>query len=68
MVKRATLLVALALASVSCTVVAPYRRERLAHPTMAPDHGASPARDHVHAVHEGAVGGGVEVTSGCGCN
>ena len=68
MVKRVLVLGVIAFATASCAVVAPYRRGRLAHPTMAPDHGASPARDHVHAVHEGAVGGGMEVSSGCGCN
>lgn len=66
MVRR--LLVVASLAMLSCTSVPAYRRGRLAHPTMAPDHGASPARDHVAAVHEGAAGGGMEASSGCGCN
>lgn len=65
---RVWIVLALGLACASCSRVAPYRRGRLAHPTMSPDHAASPARDHVHAVHEGAIGGGVEVSSGCGCN
>jgi hypothetical protein len=27
-----------------------------------------PAFGHVHAVHEGATGGGSVASSGCGCN
>jgi hypothetical protein len=50
-----------------CTHVAPYQRGRLAHPTMASDE-SSAAMAHVHAVHEGAVGGGFGAESGCGCN
>jgi hypothetical protein len=52
-----------------CTHVAPYQRGRLAHPTMATTMDeTSPAQTHVHAVHEGAVGGGFGAESGCGCN
>jgi hypothetical protein len=64
-VRRAVVLL---LVLAGCARVAPYRRGPLAHPTMTPEHGASPARDHVEAVHEGAAGGTTEVTSGCGCN
>ena len=51
-----------------CTHVAPYQRGRLAHPTMASTEDTGPAQAHVHAVHEGAVGGGFGAESGCGCN
>lgn len=51
-----------------CTHVAPYQRGRLAHPTMTATDESSPASAHVHAVHEGAVGGGFGAESGCGCN
>jgi hypothetical protein len=51
-----------------CTHVAPYERARLAHPTMANAAAEGPAAGHVHAVHEGAVGGGSVAESGCGCN
>ncbi len=51
-----------------CTHVAPYQRGHLAHPTMAATPEDEPAADHVHAIHEGATGGGALVGSGCGCN
>lgn len=51
-----------------CSHVAPYQRGHLAHPTMAPTPEDEPAADHVHAIHEGAAGGGALVGSGCGCN
>jgi hypothetical protein len=50
-----------------CTHVAPYDRGRLAHPTMTGDL-ETVASAHVHAVHEGAAGGGSVAESGCGCN
>ena len=56
----------LALAS-ACTHVAPYERGKLAHPTMTGEYDG-PASGHVHAVHEGATGGGALGESGCGCN
>jgi Domain of unknown function (DUF4266) len=52
----------------SCATVPVYERSRLAHPTMAPDDGSTLSRDHVYVVHEGAVGGSLQTTSGCGCN
>ena len=53
----------------ACTHVASYERGKLAHPTMADDSlFASPAADHVYAVHEGATGGGTVGSAGCGCN
>jgi hypothetical protein len=63
-----TTMIALSLmATAGCTHVAPYERGALAHPTMAASlEGA--AAGHVHAVHEGAVGGGSVAESGCGCN
>jgi hypothetical protein len=59
----------LCLASVlaGCTHVAPYERGRLAHPTMTQSM-ESAAAEHVHAVQEGAAGGGAVGASGCGCN
>jgi hypothetical protein len=72
MVTRAVLscavLAALALISTSCTTVLVSQRSRLAHPTMAPGDGDTLARDHVYATHEGATGGNLQITSGCGCN
>ncbi len=56
----------LALAS-ACTHVAPYDRGKLAHPSMNEELDG-PASGHVHAVHEGATGGGALGESGCGCN
>jgi hypothetical protein len=55
-------------ASMGCTHVAAYDRAQLAHPTMTTADLDGPAAGHVHAVHEGAVGGGSVAESGCGCN
>jgi len=60
--------VLLALGQTSCVQVHAYERGRLAHHTMVPDDGASPSLDHVYAVHEGASGGDLQATAGCGCN
>jgi len=51
-----------------CQRVAPYQRGRLAHPTMSEDYTSCRGREHVHAVHEGALGGSANPASGCGCN
>ena len=51
-----------------CGHVAPYQRERLAHPTMQLGEMSNAAEAHVNAVHEGATGGAVGASSGCGCN
>jgi hypothetical protein len=65
---RVVLVLALAaLATSACTHVAPYDRGRLAHPTMTQAVGSA-AADHLHAVQEGAAGGGSVAESGCGCN
>ena len=56
-----------ALLSSACTHVAPYDRGRLAHPTMTQSV-ESAAAAHLHAVQEGAAGGGAVAESGCGCN
>jgi hypothetical protein len=53
--------------SAACTHVAPYDRGRLAQPSMVTEL-ESVASAHVHAVHEGAAGGGSVAESGCGCN
>jgi hypothetical protein len=56
-----------ALLTSACAHVAAYDRGALANPTMTASlEGA--AAGHVHAVHEGAVGGGSVAESGCGCN
>src|SRR4051812_48691946 len=49
----------LVVVSTGCARVAPYQRERLAHPTMQLTDPARPAEAHVNAVHEGATGGTV---------
>ncbi|HEY8078884.1 MAG TPA: DUF4266 domain-containing protein [Labilithrix sp.] len=51
----------------ACTHVAPYERGKLAHPTMTQSVDRA-AAEHVHAVQEGAAGGGSVAESGCGCN
>jgi hypothetical protein len=67
---RASLIVLslVGLLSSACTHVAPYERGALAHPTMVAGDLDGPAAGHVHAVHEGATGGGSVAESGCGCN
>jgi hypothetical protein len=64
----ALLALALALACLSCRHVRPWERTRLAHPSMSTAGAPGPAEEHVYSVHEGAVGGGASVESGCGCN
>ncbi len=61
------LLAMAALPQVACVHVQPWERGKLAHHTMVDDL-AGPAEEHVHAVHEGAVGGGTGAGGGCGCN
>lgn len=51
-----------------CRHVAPYERQKLAHPTMNTASPAGAAEQHVYAVQEGAIGGGAAAESGCGCN
>jgi hypothetical protein len=70
MARRSAVLPVLALVALmtaSCTHVAPYARGRLAHPTMTQEL-ESVAAGHLHAVQEGAAGGGSVAESGCGCN
>jgi hypothetical protein len=64
---RRSVLAGIALAVTGCTHVAPYDRGRLAHPTMTQSVGSA-AAEHLHAVQEGAAGGGSVGESGCGCN
>jgi hypothetical protein len=66
-VRALLVLVTATLATTGCTHVRAWERGKLAHPTMASDF-ANPAEEHLHAVHEGAIGGGAGVESGCGCN
>ncbi len=58
----------LAFVLAGCAHVAPYQRERLAHPSMAISDLAGPSEQHVRSVQEGAVGGGDSAGGGCGCN
>ena len=67
-IRNCALALALAVGSTACANVAAYERGKLAHPTMAPGDAASPAREHVYAIQEGAMGGSLGVSSGCGCN
>jgi hypothetical protein len=60
--------IGLTLSLSACAHVNPWERGKLAHPTMARSSFAGPAEEHVHAVQEGAVGGGTAAESGCGCN
>lgn len=64
----AAVLALLAYGSFGCVHVAPYQRGTLAHPTMVAGDLAGPGEEHVHAVQEGATGGGSAAESGCGCN
>jgi hypothetical protein len=65
---RAIAFVGLLGTAASCAEVPVYQRSRLAHPTMVPGDGTTLARDHMYAIHEGATGGSLRSTSGCGCN
>jgi hypothetical protein len=63
-----TLLVVLGTLVSACGHVAAYQREKLAHPTMLLGEMPNAAESHVNAVHEGATGGALGASSGCGCN
>jgi hypothetical protein len=65
---KTLLLASVALGVAACSHVQPWQRGALAHPSMSGPGVAGPAEEHVHAVQEGAVGGGAAVESGCGCN
>jgi hypothetical protein len=58
----------LAVPLLGCTGAAAYERGKLAHPTMSTSDLAGPGEQHVRAVQEGAIGGGIGVGGGCGCN
>lgn len=58
----------MALCANGCGSVAVYERGKLAHFTMNPSDATSVGQEHVYAIHEGAMGGTVGATSGCGCN
>jgi hypothetical protein len=60
--------VLLGLALQGCAHVPAYDRELLAHSTMTTSDLARPSEEHVRAVQEGAIGGGVGAGGGCGCN
>jgi hypothetical protein len=61
-------LISVLLTCAACGPVAPYQRGRLAHPSMQLGEMTNAAEAHVNAVHEGATGGAVGASSGCGCN
>ena len=67
--KRTLVFLALAasMSLIACRHVAPYERGKLAHPSMT-EATESAAAGHLHAVQEGAAGGGSVAESGCGCN
>ena len=62
------LLVLLSVGLTACSFVKPYQRSRLSHPSMASGRLVGPGEAHVHAVHEGAMGGDVGAEASCGCN
>ena len=68
--RRALLVLALALSAAGCATVAPYQRGYLARPDMAMD--ASPgmvrAMERTYVAKEAAVGGASVGGGGCGCN
>ena len=67
----ALLVVLAAMASTSatgCAQLRPWERGRLAHPTMLLSDQGRAVDAHVHAIQEGAVGGGSAAEGGCGCN
>jgi hypothetical protein len=68
MLCKATLVTLLLFSSGGCAGIKPYERGRLAHPTMLLGDLARPGAAHVHAIHEGAVGGSTGAEGGCGCN
>ncbi len=63
-----TFLVTMVATAAGCTHVAPYQRQKLAHPTMTVSDPAGPGEAHLRAVQEGATGGASGAESGCGCN
>jgi hypothetical protein len=65
---RVALAWVLSVAMAGCAHVPPYRRGRLAHPTMLLGDFAGPGEAHIYAIQEGAVGGGAGAEGGCGCN
>lgn len=67
-VTTALLFALLATGLTACSFVKPYQRSRLSHPSMASGRLVGPGEAHVHAVHEGALGGDVGAEASCGCN
>lgn len=66
---RRTLVLGIALLTLTgCVRVRPWQRTRLAHPSMTEASPVGPGESHVRAVQEGAAGGSLEASSGCGCN
>ena len=55
-------------AATGCSVVQPYERGKLAHPTMSAADMAGFGEGHLRAISEGAIGGSGGTGSGCGCN
>ena len=65
---RLAVLVTFSVSLAGCTHVRPWERGKLAHPTMAGPNLPGVAEEHVYSVQEGAMGGGANAESGCGCN
>ena len=67
-IAAALIAIAAAQALAGCTPVKPWRRGKLAHPTMQPGSLVGVAEGHMHEVQEGASGGADSEGGGCGCN
>jgi hypothetical protein len=67
---RTALLLGLGLWLSGCAPVSPWERGHLAksHMALAPHPTQSSLRDHIYVAREGALGGGMAVGGGCGCN
>jgi hypothetical protein len=66
--RKTVLLVIVVLTCNACAHVHAYERGRLAHPRMDPGDASSVGQRHMQTVQEGALGGGDNAVSGCGCN
>ena len=68
--KRALLVVSLALSAAGCVVVKPYQREHLAERVTLPSAEATEDRfrQHWQGSREGSEGGFGATGGGCGCN
>lgn len=67
---RIVLTMGLAIWLSGCAQVSPWERGHLAksHMALAPHPTQSSLREHIYVSREAAVGGGLAVGGGCGCN